>query len=511
MVPVIALCVSPQTELRTQHSFVKNKYIIWSIGVAGMMWLGDILLGGDPIIGAELVFAALAGLAATFLCGGVKTAMGLLYLTLAGKFLLIALPSKLVALEPWDSRLAAPDLTAHTLVIGFAVILLVALISRLTFKQVTREVIRPAAAPLDQLKIGYTLAIISTLAGIIVANVLSNRGLVIPFGTLGPVAMAYLTFYALDSKTPTRWLHVALLFAWQFSGGLLGGSKEGMFTPIAVIMLCILFRRGFKNVWLLMGAPAAALVSLSILFPYSQYVKSVEARSDQVAILLNFVFNAEMRKGVRSDVFFSLEERGFNYVGKDMGLLERFMLIKVTDQIIASTEANGQTGWFTISAGLINYIPRFMSQQKEDINVNNYLGRITGTLAEDDYGTSISYTVFGNLYNAFGLVGVMLGTFVCFFSLSILVKYLIGNVQVADPRVVGIVMLLQHATAEASFTDALGTSLSAIAFALVVKGVEMLHLANFQCGLPVDSVGLLDQKEVLPRMRQSQIIARRHR
>jgi hypothetical protein len=55
-------------------------------------------------------------------------------------------------------------------------------------------------------------------------------------------------------------------------------------------------------------------------------------------------------------------------------------------------------------------VPSFLMPDKPGSGGGNFLGHIAGDLAPDDMGTQVSYGIMANLYNAFGLTGVLVGT-----------------------------------------------------------------------------------------------------
>ena len=55
-------------------------------------------------------------------------------------------------------------------------------------------------------------------------------------------------------------------------------------------------------------------------------------------------------------------------------------------------------------------VPSFLIADKPTSGGGNFLGHIAGDLAPDDMATQVSYGIMANLYNAFGLTGVLFGT-----------------------------------------------------------------------------------------------------
>jgi hypothetical protein len=88
-------------------------------------------------------------------------------------------------------------------------------------------------------------------------------------------------------------------------------------------------------------------------------------------------------------------------------------MIGEADRLIAATDSTqSYTGWETIINGLRLMVPSFMMADKPTSGGGNFLGHIVGELAPDDMTTQVSYGFMANLYNAFGLYGVLFGTII---------------------------------------------------------------------------------------------------
>jgi hypothetical protein len=134
------------------------------------------------------------------------------------------------------------------------------------------------------------------------------------------------------------------------------------------------------------------------------------------------------------------------------------------DHLIAATERTRHyTGWETIAWGFKLLPPRAWFPHKPAFGAGNYLGHIAGDASWHDETTQVAYGIFANLYNAFGLGGVLIGsivTFACFY-------YWLG-IFFANPRwtaapvastmwLIFIVGLHQHLVVESSVSTLLAS------------------------------------------------------
>jgi hypothetical protein len=162
---------------------------------------------------------------------------------------------------------------------------------------------------------------------------------------------------------------------------------------------------------------AGGFLYVSIIYPYSQYVRDHGGRDGTLQqrieviqeVFLNLVTNFDFRQSVDSRI--SANE---TYLGKDsLQPVSRLAMIGEADRLIAATDSTqSYSGWETITNGLKLAVPSFLMADKPSSGGGNFLGHIAGDLAPDDNDTQVSYGFMANLYNAFGLYGVLLGTIV---------------------------------------------------------------------------------------------------
>lgn len=435
-------------------------------------------MGGDLLVGLGLVFATYMGFEAALLSGGIRTAMGLIYASIVVKYLVVALLCKLMLLEPWNVRLAAPLATTVVMLCGFGAILCATIFARILFPRSSTGWIGVAVSPMHDMKIGCALAGAALVARLVMGAVASGRGFVLPFGALLPASLSHLVFYAMNSRRRFRWIPALLVFSWSFWIGLAGASKEGMLVGLFVLGLCLLLRYRF-NISTLLYWSFVLIVGAKLFYPYAQYLKSSNRSWASPATMLSrFVTDSRLREESRGISAWEAKSKDLNYLDRNVGPLERFMLIKLIDRLVSVTDSSqSHAGWITVSAAFTGLVPKYLWQGKPDFKVGNYFGRVTGILSDSDESTSTSFTLFGEFYHAFGLAGVFFGVLTFYLVFQGVLHVLIGTTHGPDPRIVSIVALTQHHLGEGALAGVLFVVLAVMAYALVAKGVEWVALS----------------------------------
>ncbi len=142
---------------------------------------------------------------------------------------------------------------------------------------------------------------------------------------------------------------------------------------------------------------------------------------------------------------------GTYYFEENVGYMERLSLIKTGDKLIFATVNSGKTGWATILWDLSCFPPRFLFPSKPVQNSNTTLGRFSGFLSIDDYGTGVSFGLFPHLYHALGYVGVL---FLGFLTTTVLFWWLrcfVGDHGHLTFYGVMMIGMLHHSIAEEIF------------------------------------------------------------
>jgi hypothetical protein len=170
-----------------------------------------------------------------------------------------------------------------------------------------------------------------------------------------------------------------------------------------------------------------------IVFPYSQYVRHNGGREGTL----------EQRAAITKDIFLRIlndptfraetTERATanSYFDKPaLAPFNRLAMVGEADRLVAGTEhQKAFTGWETINWGFKLLMPSFLSPDKPVFEAGNYLGHIVNDVGPTDETTQISYGVMANFYNAFGLVGVFLGSSLFFAGFYYWIRMFLGDAR----------------------------------------------------------------------------------
>jgi len=399
-----------------------------------------LLITGTDLLDSSLLAAAIAfGFLSIGAAGGIKTAPGLLNFVLILKFVLIAVTLKALTWQASDSLLKAPHTTCEVMAVGFFSLYLgsaaygyVTKIKGLVTDVVDSQMYLVLAIVFSVVCLGSTIIILifqtsydTNLSG-------GLWGVAHQFEVTTSFCVVPAMYYAWSSGSKRFLSHplvLAILFV-QIAIGIALTTKQGMMEPLLCYLGVGFIRYGMRSklVWGL--AATGGLCYTTIVYPYSQYVRSHGGRDGTLQERLETIQEVFFSVSTDSD-FRKVAEASTgsddSYLGKySLRPISRLAMIGEADRLIAATdETQSYTGWETITNGLKLMVPSFLIADKPTSGGGNFLGHIAGDLAPDDMSTQVSYGIMANLYNAFGLTGVLFGTgfFICIFYYSLRVWF----------------------------------------------------------------------------------------
>lgn len=461
------------------------------------------LITGTDIVNATLLTAAIAfGFMSIEVAGGFKTVPGLLNFVLILKFILIAVLLKAFTFQAADSNLQSPRKTCEVMAVGFFALYVGTLAYRYTTK--VQGLVRDVndSNVYLALTIVFSVACLGSSLAFLLFQTSYGENLAGGFwgiahqfqGALGFCVVPAM-YYAWSSGSKRFMSHplvLAILFA-QIVVGITSTSKESMMEPILCYVGVGLVRYGMRSklVWSIVAAGGFAYVF--VVYPYSQYVRDHGGHQGTLAerwqtiedVFLNVTTNADYRNMVDSSI-----STGDTYLNKDsLRSVSRLAMIGEADRLIAATDATqSYTGWETIVYGLKLMVPSFLMSGKPTSGGGNLLGHIVGELAPDDMVTQVSYGLMANLYNAFGLAGVLFGTSFFMFLFYYALRLWFANPDLTSgPWGSTIWYLLLGTLYEHSLIEGtIGTILPSLVI-LLSASVSLIFLARF-------SVAILENK-----------------
>jgi hypothetical protein len=462
--------------------------------VAVCYWLVLLVTGTDLVDSSLLTVAITFGLLSIDAAGGIKTTPGLLNFVLILKFILIAVTIKALTWQPSDSILRAPHTTCEVMAVGFFALYLGSWIYRYATK------IKGLVTDVTDSQLYLVLTIVfsvaclgSTIAVLIFQTSYDTNlsggfwGIAHQFEVTTSFCVVPAMYYAWSSGSKQFLSHplVLSILLIELAIGVALTTKQGMMEPMLCYLAVGFIRYGWRSkaVWGIVAF--GGLCYLLIVYPYSQYVRNHGGRDGTLQerlqtiqdVFFSVSTDADFRDAAESSTAF-----GENYLGKEsLRPISRFAMIGEADRLIAATDdTQSYTGWETITNGLKLMVPSFLIADKPTSGGGNFLGHIAGDLAPDDTSTQVSYGIMANLYNAFGLTGVLVGT-VIFISIF----YYVLRIWFATPDLsfspwgssiwyVLLGMLFEHSLVEAPIGNILPALLNLSAVVALVFASKFL-------------------------------------
>jgi hypothetical protein len=420
---------------------LSREQLIVTLSVTACCFIAQSLAGTSVEIAALFAAAVFFGTLSVIAGGGLKSAFGCLNAILIGKFLVVAILLKSLALQPSDGPLHAPQTTALVMALGFAGLLVgTAAQSRLSCPQVL-SMNQPV-----NLRMLLSFAIVlfaASYIGYFAAQIASGGGQGIQTGGwLGIArALAALKSFAIVPpmlyfwRTRSRlWMThpvILTLLAWSAVVGIFSTSKQDAIEPLLFYVLVGFMRYGIRDIRLWSLVSAGVLYYGLIVFPYSQFVRHSGGREGTLLQRVEVTKDTFVRMASDQDFRTATTDRVSEAAYFEQGPLSpfnRLAMVGEADKLISATERqNAYTSWETIVWGFKLVMPSFLMPNKPVFEAGNYLAHIVGEVGANDATTQVSYGIMANLYNAFALTGVVIGTPLFFAAFYYWIRIFLGE------------------------------------------------------------------------------------
>ncbi len=393
--------------------------------------VGQLLVHTNVVVSFLLTIAILFGMLAIFAGGGLQSAFGCLNAILISKFLLIGVAIKILVLEPADGTLYAPLTTSAVMALGFFGVFLGTTVQSYIPCPQGWSVNKPFSAQmLLSLSVvlfccsygGYFVSMIPATQG---AGLQTGGwvGITHVLGALKSLSIVPPMLYLWRRKTRLWMTHPMILFLvfWSAAIGIFSTGKQEAIEPLVFYVLLGFLRYGWKDMRLWALVSMGALYYMVIIFPYSQYVRSAGGREgtfeERAQVTADTFWRITSNEEFRTTVTDHVSKE--YYFGPSLAAFSRLAMVGEADRLIYATQKQQAfTGWETITWGFKLLTPSILYPDKPVFEAANYLSHIAGESNVTDTTTEVSYGLMANLYNAFSLTGVLIGTplfFGCFY------------------------------------------------------------------------------------------------
>jgi hypothetical protein len=220
--------------------------------------------------------------------------------------------------------------------------------------------------------------------------------------------------------------------------GFVVNSKQGIMQPVITwFLVCLIFRYRFTKLQIA-GVLMFVLLSSYIIFPVVQMSRAVVREgsfTNRVELVYGFIKDNDLlslHKQYENEADLAQEDDQrptMFFYGRDEGLLDRVTMIGPEDALIDWVSKNGSPGMHFLGEAFISLVPRFLWPDKNLIPLPNELGRITGVIAPNDFGTFIAFGLFGSAMYVGGWMGLTFLMFAIMTAFFAIVDSLYGSAK----------------------------------------------------------------------------------
>jgi hypothetical protein len=393
--------------------------------------------------------------------------------------------------EPADSNLSSPVLTMSVYVAGMGMMTVAAFLSRkvaikeaLLGKMVTDA--KMQTATIGSLVTGFLLYFAGWFLPGGNGSVLSALNQLNRFFPMA-IMLGVLNTIRRSGGTRSTSIPVLIAITGLFTLGLLGYSKEAMFSPFACWILVAASQRYKLNRAQVVGCILATIFTFYYLVPYSQYGRSFKEEGGEwnigtsVSLLSNL---GGVREQYLADALDENDSRIQAYFDRPQGFFDRLQMVSIDDAIITHTMQFGYFGGYPIIQSFENVVPHFLWPDKPPLLTGNVYAHEVGLLAEEDNSTGVSFSSTAVAYHLLGWMGIFLIAPALWFLLFTVFDSLCGDIR-KSPWGLLVMVLYVHAAPEGDINSIIYMtfySAFGIVFAAVIGAYVMPALGSVLIG-----------------------------
>ncbi len=423
-------------------------------------------------------FIVISGLAFNF-AGGLCKPSGAYVFFFSTLALIVGVVWKAILGEPADSNLDNPTLVI-SLYLGFSCAMFAAVLLSRFF--VTKRAILEQVVRREKMQTAVIGCLITGFLLIFIPSYFSDLGgsgsffsAIAQINQFLPLAIILGTIYTIRRSGGTRSVNLPVILAMLlvFGQGLLGFSKQGIFTPL-ICWLIAAASQGYR-----VSRIQIAFCFLMVLFgfrylvPYAQYGR--DYRGDTFSSNLESVGSLLSNLGeVRQKYLDNSEETDevviHSFYDKPQGFFDRLQAVSMDAALI---DHKNQTSTFMgpqpIFDAFANFVPHVIWKDKPISNTGNRYAHEIGLLSDDDSTTGVSFSPVADAYAMLGWAGVLLVCPVIMGMLFTIFDSLCGDVREA-PWGLAVIVVFAHVAPEGGIGGAI-YCMGFLAFGIVFSAI----------------------------------------
>jgi len=200
--------------------------------------------------------------------------------------------------------------------------------------------------------------------------------------------------------------------AYFFIQGVIGFSKQGMFTPVvawAIPVAALQYRLSRAQT---LGAAVLLYLAFTFLVPYAQYgrgqVHADTSFDERISTAYHYLTNpTETRTLYRALTDEEADGESVHYYNTPQGFFDRLQFVSTDDSLIDITDKGSVFGLLPLQMAFLNTVPHVFWPDKPEINFGNLYAHQIGGMQEDDTTTGISFSPTAEAYHLDRWVGVL--------------------------------------------------------------------------------------------------------
>ena len=273
------------------------------------------------------------------------------------------------------------------------------------------------------------------------------------------------------------------------NGGLLGFSKQAMFTPLICWTLAAASQGYRISKAQIIGGALTLWFLFYFMVPYSQYGRSVASDSyaGNVGVSIRLLSDlGSVREKYLSNERYNLAESKSGYFNTPQGFFDRLQMMYPDSTLVETTERLGQYGFLPIIVDFENLVPHVFWPNKPHYEFGNIFAHeaLNPGIAEEDNTTGISYSPSGEAFRMGRWTGLFVMAPLIWTMLFTWMDSLCGDVRKAPWGLLALTLYAHNAPE--GMLDAciylMGYGAFAIIFAAVSASYVLPHLGTLFSG-----------------------------